>query len=180
MKINEFLVKSMSISHKEAVSLIRNTKIFVNTKPAAQKQLISFQDQIVFEEKILQNAGAFFYYAYYKPYGIECTMNENIPDNLPQAVAIPKPFFPIGRLDKNSEGLLILTNDGNTYEKVANASKFKEKEYIVTVDKELSEEVIQKLATGITIMGKKTRPAEVKKITDSVFTIILTQGLNRQ
>jgi 23S rRNA pseudouridine2604 synthase len=88
--------------------------------------------------------------------------------------------YPVGRLDKESEGLLLLTNDGKLYKDIAHAEKIKEKEYVVEVDKELTTSAIEQLASGIVIMGKKTRPAKVRLITPTCFNIILTQGLNRQ
>ncbi|HWZ21593.1 MAG TPA: pseudouridine synthase, partial [Cytophagaceae bacterium] len=94
--------------------------------------------------------------------------------------SLPKPFFPIGRLDKESEGLLLLTNDGHFYRQIAPPDAFKEKEYIVKVDKLLIDEAIQQLASGVIIMGQKTRAAEVFKVDNFTFRIILTQGLNRQ
>ena len=91
-----------------------------------------------------------------------------------------KNFFPIGRLDKDSEGLMILTNDGQLYKQIAPSDEYKEKEYLVTVDKKLTDETLKELAEGVTIMGKKTRPSRVEIINEYNFRIVLTQGLNRQ
>jgi 23S rRNA pseudouridine2604 synthase len=181
MTINEFLIKQVPTSTKQAISIIQEKRVFINSLPAHQQQLISNQDNIVFDEKIIQEARPNFYIAYYKPRGIECTMSLDIKNNLSEALPVlPKPFFPIGRLDKESEGLLLLTNDGHFYRQIAPPDAFKEKEYIVTVDKLLTEEAIQQLASGVIIMGQKTRPAAVFKADDCTFRIILTQGLNRQ
>ena len=181
MTINEFLIKQVPTSTKLAISIIQDKRVFINHIPAYQQQLISNQDYITFDEKVIQEARPNFYIAYYKPRGIECTMSLDIKNNLSEALpSLPKPFFPIGRLDKESEGLLLLTNDGYFYRQIAPPDTFKEKEYIVKVDKKIVDEMIQQLASGIVIMGKKTRPAEAFKLDDFTFRIILTQGLNRQ
>src|SRR5690606_19316413 len=104
----------------------------------------------------------FHYLAYYKPRGIETTLNEEIPDNLTQALNFPERVYPIGRLDKDSEGLLLLTNDGSIFDKILHSKQKQEKEYVVLVDKILTEETLATLASGVEIMGRKTRPAQVK------------------
>ena len=181
MTINEFLVKNIPTSTRQAISIIQEKKVFINQLPATQQQIISTEDQIIFDGKIIQEARPYFYIAYYKPCGVECTMSLDVKNNLAEALPfLPKPFFPIGRLDKESEGLLLLTNNGNFYRQVAPPDAFKEKEYLVTVDKPITTDMIDQLANGIVIMGKKTRPAIVSKESDFSFRIILTQGLNRQ
>src|ERR1700748_2137222 len=127
MTINEFLIKRIPVSTKQAIAIIQENKILINDLPAFQKQEISEQDQIVYEGNILQKGRPYFYVAYYKPRGIECTMSQEIENNLADAVPLPRPFFPIGRLDKESEGLLLLTNDGHFYRQVAPPDTFKEK-----------------------------------------------------
>lgn len=180
MTINEFLIRKIRTSGKEAIALILGKKILVNGKHAVQQQQVSKNDQIVMEGKILQSSKDFFYLAYYKPRGIECTMNKEIPGNLAFQLPELSDFFPVGRLDKESEGLLILTNDGKFYRQIAPSEALKEKEYIVQVDKILTSEIIQKLGSGMIIMGKKTRPCPVTSIDDFTFGITLTQGMNRQ
>jgi 23S rRNA pseudouridine2604 synthase len=178
--INQFLTKHLPCPTKEAIAIIQTKKVMVNGLPAYQQQIISQQDTIIFDNKTLQEARPYFYYAYYKPRGIECTTDPEVKNNLSDVVPIAVHFFPIGRLDKESEGLLILTNDGKFYRKIAHADAYKEKEYLVTVDKALTEETLQHLSEGVLIMGRKTRVCQVKKINETSFNIILTQGLNRQ
>jgi 23S rRNA pseudouridine2604 synthase len=178
--INQFLTKQLPCSTKEAISIIQEKRVLINGFPAIQKQIVSRNDTIVFDMKIIQEARPYFYYAYYKPRGVECTTDPEVQDNLTNAVPIKGHFFPVGRLDKESEGLLILTNDGKFYRKIADSDARKEKEYIVTVDKILTAETLMNLSEGVVIMGKKTRKCEVRKMDDTSFTIILTQGLNRQ
>ncbi len=178
--INQFLTKQLACSTKEAISIIQEKRVLVNGFPALQKQIVSRNDTIVFDKKTIQEAHPYFYYAYYKPRGVECTTDSEVENNLTNAVPITEHFFPVGRLDKESEGLLILTNDGKFYRKIADSDARKEKEYIVAVDKILTPEMLQSLSEGVVIMGKKTRKCTVKKIDDISFTIVLTQGLNRQ
>jgi 23S rRNA pseudouridine2604 synthase len=180
MTINEFLIKNIPVSTRQAISVIQENRVLINNILAIQQQVISQEDQIIFDDEIVQEANPYFYFVYYKPRGIECTMSPEIKNNLSEALPFPKPFFPIGRLDKESEGLLLITNDGKFYRQIAPADKFKEKEYEVMVDKPLTEEVLKLLAGGVVIMGKKTREAKVFKMDEKSFRIILTQGLNRQ
>jgi 23S rRNA pseudouridine2604 synthase len=180
MTINEFLIKKLQVSGKTAISLIQEKKVYVNNSPATQQQPISKKDEITFEGKMLQASKEHFYLAYYKPRGIECTSNKEISQNLSEALPELPDFFPVGRLDKDSEGLLLLTNDGKLYRQIAPSEALKEKEYLVIVDKPLTEEAIQKMSSGMVIMGRTTRPCSVIPIDDFTFQIILTQGLNRQ
>ncbi len=180
MTINEFLVRHLRISGKNALALIAARKVLINEVPAVQQQTISDTELICCEEKVLQTPYEYLYLVYYKPRGIECTMNREIAHNLADALPEYKDIFPVGRLDKDSEGLLILTNDGQLYKQIAPAEAMKEKEYLVTVDKILTEECLQKLSEGIVIMGKQTRPASVAQVDPCSFRMILTQGLNRQ
>ncbi|MBC7389802.1 MAG: pseudouridine synthase [Opitutaceae bacterium] len=120
------------------------------------------------------------YIAYYKPVGIESTLNKSIENNLADALPIAERLFPLGRLDKASEGLMILTNDGKIYNGVTNSKNQKEKEYEVKVDQAITEDFLLKMSTGIEIMGQITKACVAKKIDEFTFSIILTQGLNRQ
>jgi 23S rRNA pseudouridine2604 synthase len=180
MNINEFLVKRFHISKEEAGKWISENRVFINHQKAIQRNTVLKTDIIELNGEILQEGITHFYYAYYKPRGIECTLNPNIADNLLSVLPFTEHVYPVGRLDKESEGLLLLTNDGKLYKDIAHAEKIKEKEYVVEVDKELTESAIEQLASGIVIMGKKTRPAKVRLLSPSSFNIILTQGLNRQ
>ncbi|KAA9340235.1 pseudouridine synthase [Adhaeribacter soli] len=175
-----FLVQKLRLSNKEATALILAKRFLVNGQPAQLNQPLQPEDEVSLDGKILKEAQQFHYLAYYKPRGIETTLNEAIPDNLTQALNFPVRVYPIGRLDKDSEGLLLLTNDGSIFDKILHSEQKQEKEYVVRVDKPLTSEVISALASGVEIMGKKTRPAEVKQLDEFTFNIILTQGLNRQ
>jgi 23S rRNA pseudouridine2604 synthase len=181
MKVNDFLVKHCRISKDRASEFIEQNRVRINERKAVQKQFIIETDLVELDGKTLQQPVVYKYYALYKPRGIECTLNPTIKNNLRNLIPFEGHFYPVGRLDKQSEGLLLLTNDGHLYQRIALSENFKEKEYEVEVDTELSDEAIQQLATGVLIMRiKKTRPAIVTRIHSHAFRIILTQGLNRQ
>jgi len=120
------------------------------------------------------------YIAFNKPVGIECTGNHKVKDNIIDYINHKERLFTIGRIDKQSEGLILLTNDGDIVNNVLRAENRKEKEYIVTVNKKITTEFIDKMRKGVRIMGRITRKCFVKKIHENRFKIILTQGMNRQ
>jgi 23S rRNA pseudouridine2604 synthase len=178
MNINRLLVKLLRISTNESIDIINNQLVYIDEFIATQKQLVTKLNMVTYNNLVIQDVKSLFYYAYYKPRGIESTQNLKIENNLAQAVNIDQKYFPLGRLDKDSEGLMILTNDGAIY-KIVTSEKV-EKEYIVSVDKILTEEALNELSSGIDILGKRTLPCTVKAIDDYNFKIILKQGLNRQ
>lgn len=180
MNINEFLVKRFHISKEDASQMLQESRVRINDEKATQRQDVLKTDYIEADGALLQQGLHHVYYAYYKPRGIECTLNKEIENNLCSILPFNEHLFPVGRLDKDSEGLLLLTNDGKLYKDIALAENFKEKEYLVEVDKELTDDAIHQLASGIVIMGKKTRPAQVNRVSSRSFCIVLTQGLNRQ
>lgn len=160
--------------------MLNENRVLINKQKAVQRQNVLKTDSVELDGTLLQERIEHKYYAYYKPRGIECTLNAAIPDNLLELLPFEEHLYPIGRLDKESEGLLLLTNDGKLYKDIAFSDNHKEKEYLVEVDTELSDEAISTLAEGIVIMGQKTRPAIVTRVGSHSFRIILTQGLNRQ
>ena len=120
------------------------------------------------------------YLAFNKPVGIECTTNQSVRDNIVDYINYPKRIFPIGRLDKASEGLIFMTDDGDIVNKILRARNNHEKEYVVTVNKQITDRFIQKMSNGVPILDTVTRKCKVEQISKFVFRIILTQGLNRQ
>lgn len=180
-RLQYFLVKKFRISNKEALAMIVEGKIILNGEVCSQNVEISLTDEIKYEDELLQIGKKMLYYAYYKPRGIETTFNEAIPNNLKQSLPIiGDDIFPIGRLDKESEGLLLLSNDGSIYDKILRNEHKIEKEYLVEVNRPITEDFIQKMKSGIEIMGKKTLPCTVIPCENNSFKIILVQGLNRQ
>mgnify|MGYP001565132892 CR=1 FL=1 len=166
----------------EAFELIRSERVKVNGEIARTTMLVAETDVVTFDDKIISNKIQYAYVLFYKPRGIECTLNESIPDNLLSVFHHPFRLYPVGRLDKDSEGLLLMTNDGKLYHEVAHAESGKEKEYYVEVHKPIDESFIDAMRSGIEILGKKTDPCELFSDANNVsaFRIILRQGMNRQ
>ncbi|MBC7486293.1 MAG: pseudouridine synthase [Cytophagaceae bacterium] len=180
MNINEFLIKRYRLSQEESIVFLQEHEVLINGHKASQRETLTKEDGLMIDGALLREEQIFSYYAYYKPRGIECTLNPKIENNLVDILPFKEKVYPIGRLDKESEGLLILTNDGRLYKDIALADNFKEKEYEVKVDALLTEETIQKLQEGIVIKGRKTRAAFVQATGPQSFRIVLTQGINRQ
>ena len=179
-RLQYFLVKRLNISNKSALSFILEGKVKINGLPIFENMVINLGDSVIFKEQILQEGKEFFYVAFYKPRGIETTLNRDIQNNLKDILPFKEELFPVGRLDKESEGLLILTNDGRVFDKTLRSEHKTEKEYLVKVDREIDEDFIQKMAGGINILGKMTLPCQIEKIDSFSFKIILIQGINRQ
>ena len=179
-KLKAAIVKNLGVSKKEAEQFLKNSQIKLNGNVIHENCFVDAFDEILVNEKTIKKKKKAIYIAYNKPRGIECTLNENIENNLKAAININEDFFPLGRLDKDSEGLLLLTNDGRIYEKLMFKQHEVSKIYRVTVDKPISDSLLHSLRTGVVIMGKKTLPCEVNKINGSEFKIILIEGLNRQ
>lgn len=178
-KLQYFLVKKLQISNTEAQKLLYNRKIFINGVSTSANILIEPEFEIRYENEILQSSKTFKYLAFYKPRGIETTLNSEIPDNLWSILPF-EGLFPVGRLDKASEGLLILTDDGRIYDKILRNEHKTEKEYMVVVDKPIDNTFLTSMANGIKIMGKITLACQLDFIDDNCFKITLIQGLNRQ
>ncbi len=175
-----FIVQKLNFSNKKAIQHILAGRVLVNGKGGTLTQALLPEDEVQLDGQVIKVARKSVYVAYHKPWGIESTMNTDIENNLLQAVNIPHHIFPIGRLDKASEGLMLLTNDGLLSFQMLHPKTRQEKEYEVTVNYPLTKETIEKLASGVVIMGKKTRPALVRQLDDTTFNIVMTQGLNRQ
>jgi 23S rRNA pseudouridine2604 synthase len=179
-RLQYFLVKRLSISNKNALSLILEGKIRINGISVFENIEINIEDKIVYENQILQEEKQLIYVAFYKPRGIETTLNSEIPDNLKDILPFNESLFPVGRLDKESEGLLLLTNDGRLFDKTLRSEHQTEKEYLVKVDQEITDDFICEMSSGVMILGKITLPCMVEKVDDFTFRIILIQGINRQ
>lgn len=178
-KLQYFLVKNLEISNKEAQKLLIERKVFVNGEPTSANLEIKAEDEILYNAQVLKTAKTFKYIAFYKPRGIETTLNQNIDENLANILPF-QDIFPVGRLDKESEGLLLLTDDGRLYDKVLRNEHKTEKEYQVQLNKSIDDEFLKNMANGVKIMGKTTLPCKLKQIDNQRFSIVLVQGLNRQ
>ncbi len=168
-------------SRRKADDFISDGRVYINGKPALLGSKVNIEDEISVDGEVIQYKDKKkVYIAFNKPVGVECTGNHKVKDNIIDFINHKERLFTIGRIDKQSEGLILLTNDGDIVNNVLRAENRKEKEYIVTVNKKITTEFIDKMRKGVRIMGKMTRKCFVKKIHENRFKIILTQGMNRQ
>ena len=182
IRINKFLSQAGFCSRREADKFILDERVTINGIVAKMGEKIDPNDDISVDgERISKKPNKKIYIILNKPKGIVCTTDSGVEkNNIIDYVNHPKRIFPIGRLDKTSEGLIFLTNDGDIVNKILRAKNKHEKEYHVTVDKPITHEFIQQMSKGVPILNTVTRPCEIKRIKDYEFKIILTQGLNRQ
>ncbi len=180
-RINKFLSETGFCSRREADRLIEQGRVTINGKIPEMGTKVAPGDEVrVNGELVQQKNEKPIYLAFYKPAGIECTTNLSVRDNIVDFINYPERIFPIGRLDKASEGLIFMTNDGDIVNKILRARNNHEKEYIVTVNKPITDRFIDRMANGIPILETITKKCKVEQISKYVFRIILTQGLNRQ
>lgn len=179
MRINKLLSNYGICSRKEARKLIEDKRIIVNGEYCIQGQWVEESDDILLDNEILKPKEK-VYIAFNKPKGITCTAAKEIKNNIIDFINYPEYIFPIGRLDKDSQGLIILTNDGDMANEILNSENHHEKEYLVKVDREYDNEFLKKMESGVKILDVVTRPCKMKRISDDTFMITLTQGLNRQ
>jgi len=181
-RINKYLSEAGYCSRRAADKLLLQKRITVNGKLPEMGTKVSNQDEIRVDGKLIHEPEEdFVYLAFNKPIGIVCTTDTRVEkDNIIDYINYPKRIFPIGRLDKPSEGLIFLTNDGDIVNKILRAKNGHEKEYIVGVNKPLTDDFLNRMRNGIPILDTLTKKCEVEKIDSHTFKIILTQGLNRQ
>lgn len=180
-RINKFLSEAGYCSRREADKLIEQGRVTINGEVPEMGTKISPTDEVRVNGTLIQEKKTnFVYLAFNKPVGIECTTNLSVKNNIVDYVNYHERIFPVGRLDKASEGLIILTNDGDIVNKILRAKNNNEKEYIVTVSKPITERFIQKMSSGVPILDTVTKECKVQQISKYVFRIVLTQGLNRQ
>lgn len=181
-RINKYLSEVGYCSRRAADKLIAQGRVTINGKiPEMGTKVIAGDDVRVDGEAVSKSSENPVYIAFNKPIGIVCTTDTRVEkENIIDFINYPKRIFPIGRLDKPSEGLIFLTNDGDIVNKILRARNGHEKEYIVTVDKPISAEFLNKMRNGVPILDTVTRECQVEEISKYQFKIILTQGLNRQ
>ena len=179
MRINKLLSNYGICSRKEANRIIEDKRVIVNGILAFPGQWVEESDDILLDgEKLIPKKK--IYIALNKPVGITCTAANEVKDNVIEYMNYPHYIFPVGRLDKPSQGLIIMTNDGDLANGILAADNNKEKEYVVTVDKPFDDEFIEGMSNGVDIGDAVTRPCKVTRISEDTFNIILTQGLNKQ
>lgn len=180
MRINKFLAETGIISRRGADKWIEEGRVTINGMPASVGSKVEDGDTVCVDGKPVQREEQLVYIALNKPVGITSTTEKHIEGNVVDFVNHPLRIFHIGRLDKDSEGLLLLTNDGDIVNEILRAEHHHEKEYVVQVDKPITEQFLKRMAGGVEILDTTTLPCKVEKISSHVFKIILEQGLNRQ
>ena len=182
IRLNKYLSEIGHCSRRAADKLINENRIKVNGKAVVMGQKVTSQDFIEVDGILVENLQEkLVYIAFNKPVGIVCTTDTRVEkDNIIDYIKYPSRIFPIGRLDKISEGLILLTNDGDIVNKILRARNNHEKEYIVTVNKPVTNKFIEKMRVGVPILDTVTKRCFVEQIQKRQFRIILTQGLNRQ
>lgn len=181
-RINKFLSEAGYCSRRAADKLIEERRVTINGSVPEMGTKIVAGDEVRVDGELISKAKEKpVYLAFHKPVGIVCTTDTRVEkDNIIDYIGYPKRIFPIGRLDKPSEGLIFLTNDGDIVNKILRARNNHEKEYIVTVNRPITRRFIQQMSNGVPILETVTRKCKVEQISKFTFRIILTQGLNRQ
>jgi pseudouridine synthase len=186
IRLNKFISDSGFCSRREADKLINEGLVLINGQPPTLGTRYTPGDVVYADGKRIKgraNAGSQAdreYIVYHKPTNITCTTESDVAGNIIAAIGYKKRIFPIGRLDKMSEGLILLTSDGDIVNKILRAENAHDKEYLVTVNKPLNNQFIEKMARGVPILGTKTLPCKISMQSQFMFKIILTEGLNRQ
>lgn len=180
VRLNKYIADSGYCSRREADKIISDGRVTINDSPTELGQRVSSNDIVKIDGKPILPDDDLVYLAVHKPTGITCTTDERRRDNIVSWLDYPKRIFPVGRLDRDSEGLIFMTNDGGIVNKILRAGNYHEKEYIVTVDKPFTDEFMQEMESGVPILDTVTRPCKIKRQNAKTFRIILTQGLNRQ
>jgi len=180
INLNKYISSTGICSRREAEKFIIDGKVTINGKTTQLGNRVFEGDVVKVNGTLLKSRPKTLYIAYNKPIGVVCTTDSKERNNIVKAIGHEERLFPIGRLDKPSQGLIFLTNDGDIVNKILRAGNNHQKEYIVTVNKPISSEFIQRMGNGIPILGTVTKKCLVEKINKNTFKIILTQGLNRQ
>lgn len=180
-RLNKFISEKGYCSRREADKLIEDGRVTINGIVPQMGTKVKPSDKVCIDGvSINETEEKLVYLAFNKPEGIECTTNIDVSDNIIDYIDYPTRIFPVGRLDKYSSGLILLTNDGEIVNKILRARNNHDKEYLVKVDRPISKEFIKQMGNGVPILETVTRKCRVEKITSFTFKIILTQGLNRQ
>lgn len=180
MRVNKYISESGKASRRGADKLIADGRVTINGKRVTIGSRVEPGDDVRVDGNPIRVARNYVYIALNKPVGITSTTEKGVKGNVIDLVNHPLRIFNIGRLDKDSEGLLLLTNDGDIVNEILRAENQHEKEYIVSVDKPITPEFLKKMSEGVKILGTKTLPCKVEQLSKFDFRIILTQGLNRQ
>ncbi|RXQ95805.1 23S rRNA pseudouridine(2604) synthase RluF [Ancylomarina salipaludis] len=179
-RLNKAISETGFCSRRAADRLIEEGKVKVNGQPAEMGLKVTAADKITVDGKVITKEVGNIYLIFNKPVGITCTTDTSIKGNIIDFIGYPERIFPVGRIDKPSEGLIFMTNDGDIVNKILRAKNNHEKEYVVRVNKPITPDFIRRMSNGIPILDTVTEKCKVKQIDTYTFNIILTQGLNRQ
>ena len=180
IRLNKYIASSGLCSRREADTLIENGKVTINGVVALQGSKVLDGDVVEVNGRKVTPEDGLVYIAFNKPLGITCTTDTRDPSNIIDYIGFDDRIFPVGRLDKNSSGLILLTNDGSIVNKLLRAENGHEKEYLVTVNRPYDKAFIKSMESGVPVLGQLTLPCKLKPAGDRTFKIILHQGLNRQ
>lgn len=180
MRLNKYISETGACSRREADAWIEAGRVTVNGQLAVLGTKVEEADVVCVDGRPVGAAKQHIYIALNKPVGIICTTERDVPDNIVDFIGHRERIFPIGRLDRDSEGLILLTNHGDIVNEILRAENEHEKEYVVSVDRPVTDIFLNGMASGVRILGTVTRPCRIRRIAASTFRIILTQGLNRQ
>jgi 23S rRNA pseudouridine2604 synthase len=180
MRINKFFTQQGICSRREADRLIQDGRISINGRTAKLGDQVGRHDVVARDGQIIEWGNTPVYIKYYKPVGVTTTSESHVRRNIIEEIAHPARIFPIGRLDKDSSGLILLTNDGDIVNAILRVEHGHEREYHVETDRDFDEAFLTRMADGVVILGKRTRPSLLRRLGPKRFSIVLTEGRNRQ
>jgi 23S rRNA pseudouridine2604 synthase len=180
IRINKFFTEQGACSRREADRLIEEGRVTINGRVAVLGDRVAPGDRITRDGAVVPWGNPPVYIKFHKPIGITTTSEPHVPGNIIAFIGYPERIFPIGRLDKDSSGLILLTNDGNIVNRILRAEHRHEKEYVVEVDRPYDADFVSRMSRGVVVLDVRTRPCVVRRAGPRVFRIILTEGRNRQ
>jgi len=180
VRINKFFTQQGICSRREADRLIESGRVTINGRVAVLGDRVGRQDNIARDGQTIPWGAAPVYIKYHKPIGVTTTSEAHVPRNIIAEIGHPERIFPIGRLDKDSTGLILLTNDGDIVNEILRTEHGHEREYEVEVDREFDRTFLEQMAAGVVILGSKTKPCRLDRLGPRRFRIVLTEGRNRQ
>jgi 23S rRNA pseudouridine2604 synthase len=180
VRLNKYISETGVCSRREADKWIEAGRVTLNGAPATLGHKVTQGDEVRIDGKLVGAKKKAIYIALNKPVGITCTTEAHVEDNIVRFVGHSERIFPVGRLDKDSEGLILLTNDGDIVNEILRSENEHEKEYVVSVNRPITDLSLKMLASGVKIMGMTTKPCRVERVDAETFRLVLTQGLNRQ
>lgn len=180
MRLNKYISETGLCSRREADARIEAGRVTINGVVATLGMQVAAGDVVCVDGQAVAGEQKHVYIALNKPVGVVSTTERDVAGNIVDLVKYPERIFPIGRLDKDSEGLILLTNNGDIVNEILRSENEHEKEYVVTVDRPVTEIFLSSMASGVRILGTVTKPCKVRRIAPATFRIVLTQGLNRQ